>query len=109
MARIIIIIFLFLGGCSTGQTKIDEVQVPILVCPMPPKVSRPELEIYKLSEKDLNDPGKVAQAIKVTLVQLQSYSIILETIIETYKNTSEGYDALRQELDLRFPEIKTSK
>ena len=96
-------------GCASGRTKIEQVQVPVLVCPAPPIVKRPDLEIYKLTEQDLNDPGKVAQAVKITLVQLQSYSILLETIIRTYKNTSEAYDELRQELEHRFPEIPTNQ
>lgn len=97
---------LVLTACA-GQTKIEQVQVPVLVCPKPPEVARPDLEIYKLTKEDMNDPGKVAQAVKITLVQLQSYGILLETVIETYKNTSAAYDDLRQELEHRFPTTQT--
>ena len=106
MAKLVLVaIILSLTACGGWRTKIDQVQVPVLVCPKPPEIKRPELEIYKLTDEDMNDPGKVAQAVKITLVQLQSYGILLETVLETYKNTSEAYDDLRQELENRFPEV----
>lgn len=105
MARrtIIVIFSFFLISCESIPTKVEQVQVPVLICPKPPDIEKPDLEIYKLTEEDRKDPGKVAQAIKITLIQLQSYGVLLETIVKTYKNTSEEYDKLRQELEFKFP------
>lgn len=109
MVKIIssIVIVILLSGCSTlmpTKTEIKEVKTPVLVCPEPPAISKPNLLIDQLTEEDKNDPGKVAQFYKGTVKQLTEYVKELEAIIEQYDKTSKKYDELRRIVDEQFSE-----
>ena len=73
----IICVCLVISGCAT-QTKV--VATPI---PAPPNVERPDLEVFRLKAGD--SPDVVVKAYRMTILQLQSYSKQLETILYGYR------------------------
>lgn len=81
MARAaIIIISLFLSACSfTGGTRVEY----ITVCPEPPFIERPELDVLNL--KDDDTPDVVIQSHRVTIKKLQKWGLEQETIINGYR------------------------
>lgn len=91
MAKIItLIIFSLLVGCSSVPIiKTQTVNKPVIYVPEPPTVTRPNLEIFNLSEEDKKDIGKVSKAHGVDLVQLSDYVNILELIIDKYRELAK--------------------
>ena len=80
MARaVILILVLFLSACSTlgGDSK------PVVYCPAPPMIERPDLDIQRLKEGDT--PDVVIGAYRSSIRQCQKYSIELETILRGYQ------------------------
>lgn len=69
-----------LGGCQfTGGTKTEY----ITVCPAPPFIERPELDVLNLKEGDT--PDVVIQAHRVTIKKLQKWGLEEETILNGYR------------------------
>ena len=99
---------LLLAGCNGGQNvrdiEVQEVKVPFLYCPAPPRVQRPVLVIESLSPADRADPGKVAQAYKASFIQLRGYTENLEQILKQYDATSQEFDDLRNQMREMYPE-----
>ena len=96
-----------LTGCGNQNVKeieIQEVKVPFLYCPAPPRVERPSLIINTLSPSDLTDPGKVAQAYKASFIQIRGYTQNLEEILEQYNETSKAYEDLRKQMKELYPD-----
>lgn len=93
MRTLIFALTLLATGCGTVAKKDtpDPVQiqrVPQIItaeCPTPKDVTRPALLINLLSDEDKNDAGKIAQAYKATILQLQRYSSELETMLDAYR------------------------
>lgn len=81
MARTAIIIcVLFLSACSTtGGPRVEFVPV----CPEPPFIERPELDVLNLKEGDT--PDIVLQSHRVTIKQLQKWGIEQEVILDGYR------------------------
>lgn len=82
---------LLVSGCATTQTggRTELITVPHVVqveCPTPREVTRPSLAIDQLSVDDAKDAGKIVQAYKATVLQLQGYALELETIIDGYRS-----------------------
>ena len=75
MAKSGLILLFLLSGCTTTSY--------ITVCPEPPLVTRPDLEVQYLKEGD--GPDRVIEAHRTTIKQLQGYSVELETILQGYK------------------------
>ena len=101
-------VFLLAGCGATTQTvkevEIQEVKVPFLYCPAPPRVSRPILVIDTLTPADRADPGKVAQAYKASFIQLRGYAVNLEQILAQYNETSSAYEDLRKQMKELYPD-----
>lgn len=82
-----------LTGCGTLIKKdspepVQIQRVPQIIaaeCPAPKDVTRPTLLINLLSDEDKMDAGKIAQAYKATILQLQRYSAELETMLDAYR------------------------
>jgi len=87
---------IFLSGCffTKEVVRVPEIKIETqyvkeyvpIPCPTPPEVVRPELVIFQLTPEDSMNSGKVVQAYKASLLQLQQYSIDLETILNAYRN-----------------------
>lgn len=93
---LMLIFILLSSGCASTQIK--EVFVPQVKietqfvkeyvpvpCPPPPNVVRPELIIFQLTPEDDTSPGKVVQAYKASVLQLQNYSAELENLLNAYR------------------------
>lgn len=92
-----VIIALVLSGCASTKTapvvrvETIEVKVPVMTpIPAPPAMARPALAIYSLTEKDKQDPGRVALLYQATVKQLQGYTLQLEAVVEGYRVMSKG-------------------
>ena len=82
MARALfaIIALLSLSACQwTGGTRPEY----ITVCPEPPYIERPELDVLNLKEGD--GPDTVIQAHRVTIKKLQKWGLEEEAILDGYR------------------------
>lgn len=84
---LIALLLLPIAGCKTVEYR--DVYKPVLYCPAPPQVNKPELKIDQLTDEDKRDPGKVAKYIAASIVQLEQHIIKLEEILSEYKRISE--------------------
>jgi len=76
-----------LTGC--GKTiQYKDVAYPVYVVPTPPEVSRPALEIDKLTPDQRADAGLVLKAQRATDEQKDGYIAQLETIVQKYRELS---------------------
>ena len=78
-AAIIIPIFFLLTACATGG---DPVRF-VTVCPEPPYIERPELDVLTLKEGDT--PDIVIQAHRVTIKKLQKWGLEQEVLLDGYR------------------------
>ena len=78
-----IIVLFSLTGCSLFQTKTEY----ITVCPEPPFIERPELEVLNLKEGDT--PDVVIQAHRVTIKKLQKWGLEEEVILDGYRKNKD--------------------
>ena len=85
MARALLSVILLslLTGCSLFQTKTEY----ITVCPEPPFIERPELEVLNL--KDGDTPDVVIQAHRVTIKKLQKWGLEQEVILDGYRKNKD--------------------
>lgn len=96
----LLIVLLFTTGCGKMFVRDTQVQyVPILYCPDPPTVVRPELPIHNMSPEQKRVPGEVAKHYKATVRSLLGYSEDLESIIRYYNEADKEYEDLRLELE----------
>lgn len=81
MARTAIIILsaFILTACATGGKQVDY----LTVCPEPPFIERPELDVLNL--KDGDGPDIVIQAHRVTIKKLQKWGLEEEAILNGYR------------------------
>lgn len=80
----VILLLLTLTGCETfGKTKVEY----ITVCPEPPFIERPELEVLNLKEGDT--PDTVIQAHRITIKKLQKWGLEEETILDGYRKKKD--------------------
>jgi hypothetical protein len=79
MAKVILICLL-LSGCATWGTKIEYVEVPPKA---PPVIERPVLETDYIKPGD--DAGKVIQAHRLAIIQLQKWGMELEAALNAYR------------------------
>ena len=74
---------LFIAGCATPvriKTDVQEVFVPVLFCPAPPKIERPELPIEQLGNGK-KSAGEIVKLYGATVRVLQGYAEELETAL----------------------------
>lgn len=80
MARAaIIILSCLLTACATGG---DPTRF-VTVCPEPPFIERPELDVLNLKEGDT--PDIVIQSHRVTIKKLQKWGLEQEAVLEGYR------------------------
>lgn len=83
-ALLAIIVLLSLTGCETfGKTRVEY----ITVCPEPPFIERPELDVLSLKEGDT--PDTVIQAHRITIKKLQKWGLEEETILDGYRKKKD--------------------
>lgn len=82
-ALLSVILLTSLTGCSLFQTKTEY----ITVCPEPPFIERPELEVLNL--KDGDTPDVVIQAHRVTIKKLQKWGLEEEVILNSYRKNPQ--------------------
>lgn len=75
--------------------------IPVYIVPEPAKVTRPKLHVDMLSNVDKNDPGRYAQALSASVIQLKGYIKELETVYNKY---IELYEEGKQKLSTVLPE-----
>ena len=96
----LLVLLAFTSGCSTFFVKGTKVQyVPILYCPDPPTVVRPELPIHKMTPVQKQNAGEVVKHYKATVRSLMGYSEDLESIIRYYNEADKEYEELRLKLE----------
>lgn len=84
-ALLTVILLLTLTGCETfGKTKVEY----ITVCPEPPFIERPELDVLHLREGDT--PDTVIQSHRVTIKKLQKWGLEQEVILDGYRKNKES-------------------
>ena len=97
---IVLLLALTMSGCSKFFVKDTQVQyVPVLYCPAPPEVSRPELPIHQMTPAQAKNPGEVVKHYKATVRALMGYSESLEYIIKFYSDSDKEYEELRKKLE----------
>ena len=100
MVRIMFIVCLCMSMLACQKKIVKETvyvdkPTPVYVVPEPPVVTRPILKIDTLSIADKNDPGRLAQAIAASMIQLKGYIKELETVYNKYIEISkEGKQSL---------------
>ena len=82
-ALLSVILLSLLTGCSLFQTKTEY----ITVCPEPPFIERPELEVLNLKEGDT--PDVVIQSHRVTIKKLQKWGLEQEVILDGYRKNKD--------------------
>jgi len=104
------LLVLLLVGCAGKQvrlkTEVQEKHIPVLYCPAPPKVVRPELAIDKLTPEMMKNPGEVVKHYKATIIQLQGLTVELETILKQYDENNEAYDELERQFKEKWKREK---
>lgn len=107
MGRVIIMLCIVMAlttGCAWRvRTEVQEVYVPIVHCPAPPVIERPELPIHNMTPEQQKHPGEVVKHYKATVKDLQGYAQQLERILEEYDKGSELYENMENEL---FEQLK---
>lgn len=88
---ILITIIIFISACSNLQKNEKEsdivyVDVPVVSCPNPPDIPLFESEVDKLSEADINDPGKVGVAYKRDMLMLRHLYKTHVEILNKYRD-----------------------
>lgn len=97
-----------LTGCSTTPRQIDLTtktvpqSVPILYCPAPLQIARPDLPIETMLSADAAIDGKVVENYAATITTLEGYVIQLETELTQYQKDHDQYAALAETLDQQW-------
>lgn len=77
---------MILVGCeSYGAKEIQTVKVPVIYCPEPPRVARPDLQIHELEDSDKTDYRKVAKAYAATVKELEYHIEYLESQLDVFR------------------------
>jgi hypothetical protein len=100
-----IVAILALMGCETfpvKKTEIVTVDKPIAFIPPPPIVPTYESQVDKLTDADIKDPGKIAQAYKYDIVALRGLVKIYQGILDQYRASSINFDEINKEIDKLF-------
>lgn len=100
ISKITILLFaLFVVGCGSNpvkkETEVQQVNKPILYCPAPQNIERPQLATETIKAEDSS--GEIAKKYKAAVRQLLDYSKQLESQLNRYDQTNEAYQQLRQE------------
>ena len=99
---------LLLAGCGTApikvNTEVKETLVPVLYCPAPPVVERPDLPIHQMTDEQLKEDGAIAKHYKATVKSLLGYSEELEKALKKYNEINEAYDEERKKLEAKQAE-----
>lgn len=73
------------SGCQTVDKEVQIVKVPVLHCPEPPKVARPDLQIFELENSDKVDYQKVAKTYAASIKELQYHIEYLELQLDVFR------------------------
>ena len=99
-----------LQGCfGSKELVIKEDEVPILYCPAPTEIKRPELPIHEMTDEQKASPGEVAKYYKATVKILIGYVKELESQLNQYKEISQSYKELRKQLEQKLNQPKNKK
>lgn len=103
---LILIVALIINGCATStKTPMKEIvyvdkPIPFYIVPEPPQIKRPEYAMDNIKADKItlrNNPGLVSRAIILTMKQKDEYIILLEDIINKYRELSvESKTKLRE-------------
>lgn len=88
-----IILITFISGCQLHQKPIiktvyKDKYIPVYITPKPPKVKKPELDIFSLTKEQRKQIGSLVKAYKISLTQEMHYACILSGIIAKYDELS---------------------
>lgn len=91
------LLLILLSGCDTFRIKTEtqEVKVPVLYCPAPPAIVRPDLPIQLMTEEQKNSAGELVKHWKATTVTLLGYSMELEKALDQYNSINISYDEMK--------------
>lgn len=96
----LLLVLLLSTGCGKLFVKDTQVQyVPILYCPEPPTVERPELPIHNMTPEQKQDAGEIVKHYKASMRSCMGYAEDLELIIRYYNEADKEYEDLRLELE----------
>ena len=103
MVKLITILLasVLLVGCGPDRVKTEtiEVKVPILYCPAPPVIERPNLSIHTMTAEQLKNDGEVAKHWKATAIDLMGYAKELEIGLGTYLDINMSYGELKLKME----------
>lgn len=111
MAKVTLIILasLMLTGCGVFKTRIEtdtkEVLIPVISCPAPPVVGRPELPIQTMTPEQKQSDGEVVKHYKATVKALLDYSEALEAVVDHYDGINKMTEDVRTQLEKKKAEI----
>ena len=92
------------GGQIRIRSEVQEVQVPLLYCPAPPVISRPDLPIQNMTPEQLANSGELVKHYRATVRALLGYSGELETALGSYDTTNKAYEELRKKFQGEWKE-----
>jgi hypothetical protein len=100
---LIVLTSLMLTGCGVFKTRIvtdtKEVLIPVVSCPKPPDVERPELPIHTITPELKASDGEVVKHYKATVLSLMDYSEDLEKIVDHYTGVNKMTEDVRAEIE----------
>lgn len=105
-------IALILTGCANKvvvQKEIVTVDRPVPFVPPPPTVPKIDSQVEKLTDADISDPGKVAQAYKYDITALRGLVSIHEAILQQYKASSQNFDQVNAQIKQLFDQINKAE
>jgi hypothetical protein len=95
---------IMLSGCGSLTRKVEvvnktvEVKVPLLYCPAPTEIERPELPLAVMTPEQIASDGELAKRYVAQVKTLLNYTSELEKIIAQNKENSTSYEVVRKEL-----------
>jgi hypothetical protein len=87
------------------KKEIVTVNKPVPYCPPPPDVPEYAFQVDLLTQADLKDPGTVGQAYKLDMTALRKNDRTMRAIIEQYRNTSNSFSTVQQQIDEIFSHL----
>jgi len=104
MVRIVFLtlFLIFVTGCAETirvKTEVQESMVPVLYCPAPPKIERPELPIQQMTQEQIEKDGEVVKHYKATVKTLLGYGKELEAALIKYEEINKKYEEEKKKVE----------
>lgn len=100
-----------LSGCQSMaiQKEVVTVDRPVAFVPKPPDVPAFQSEVDKLTDADIDDPGKIGMAYKYDMVNLRARDKIFQAILEQYRVSSANFDKINDDIKKLIEQINAQE